>query len=483
MLPMRAAATLTALLVSAVAAAALDFSAPPPSVWELTLGHPARALPRDSFANFACGTGGGPPSRAIGTWTDFALCPADAATGLHDVYFEFDDELRYRALALRMDREAARFAYTSVYDIPVIASGLFNADGALMGLRFVSDPRVPDAVRENGYSLGTFILSRFSGGWSCTDTPQAEGESAYMDRYLNRRCDKTDAEAGQRYSVEQRFLRRRGQHAIDPVTNMPTEGQFESTARVEIMLLAAPDKAALDAVPAAAPPLDDALVARVRDCAGCDLAGAELKRADLKGANLAGADLSGANLHGADLSGADLSGARLIGANLDRALLRRANLDRAELTGAMAYEAQLQGASLRGALMRSFHAGHVQLVGADLSDAVVSDSDLVGARISNATLTGADFTRSGLGGAQLGRSRMAGARFNNASLAEAGLAGADLAGADLSGADLIRADLTGADLSAARFAGARLTSARLGETKREGASFDGAILPRDFRHN
>src|ERR1700756_4707770 len=66
------------------------------------------------------------------------------------------------------------------------------------------------------------------------------------------------------------------------------------------------------------------LAGRIKDCPGCDLAGANLKRFDLTQADLAGANLAGANLHRAQLTRVNLSGANLTGANLNKADLKRA---------------------------------------------------------------------------------------------------------------------------------------------------------------
>src|SRR5262245_30248262 len=80
------------------------------------------------------------------------------------------------------------------------------------------------------------------------------------------------------------------------------------------------------------------LTGHVRDCPGCDLAGANLKRFDLTQAHLPGANLAHANLHRALLAGANLAGANLTGANLNKSDLKRANLSGARLGEAMLFE-------------------------------------------------------------------------------------------------------------------------------------------------
>ena len=70
-----------------------------------------------------------------------------------------------------------------------------------------------------------------------------------------------------------------------------------------------------------------------KECAGCDLSGANLSLAILVNANLRGANLRGANLSGADLTRANLSQADLSSANLNQAYLMMANLDQTNLSG------------------------------------------------------------------------------------------------------------------------------------------------------
>jgi uncharacterized protein YjbI with pentapeptide repeats len=78
-----------------------------------------------------------------------------------------------------------------------------------------------------------------------------------------------------------------------------------------------------------------------KQCAKCDLSGADLSGADLSFAVLTGANLSGANLKGANLSNADLSRA-----NLNKADLSYANLNKAYLTNANLHQSKFIGASL-----------------------------------------------------------------------------------------------------------------------------------------
>jgi len=60
-------------------------------IWDIKLGTPIAALPLEQFVDPACGTNGGPPSRVLAGFADFALCPLDKATGLHEIWFRYDD--------------------------------------------------------------------------------------------------------------------------------------------------------------------------------------------------------------------------------------------------------------------------------------------------------------------------------------------------------------------------------------------------------
>src|SRR5215467_13716150 len=68
------------------------------NVWDIHLDDAASAIP-DGFINYACGTNGGPPSIPLANFTEFKKCRPEG-NGLHEVYFEYDDELEYWARAL-----------------------------------------------------------------------------------------------------------------------------------------------------------------------------------------------------------------------------------------------------------------------------------------------------------------------------------------------------------------------------------------------
>ena len=96
-----------------------------------------------------------------------------------------------------------------------------------------------------------------------------------------------------------------------------------------------------------------------KECAFCDLSGADLRWANIYGAEIAGA----ANLVNANLQGANLKDANLYGANLEGANLSGANLQGVNINWASLYNANLQGSNT--------HA--VDFTGVTLCKTVMSD--------------------------------------------------------------------------------------------------------------
>jgi uncharacterized protein YjbI with pentapeptide repeats len=477
----QAALSLAFLAIAPLVAIGQDGFDVEPSVWDLTLGLHAAELPTDEFADFACGTNGGPPSRPIASWTDYALCNAEDQTGWHEVYFQYDDLYEYVALARSDLYRAALFQYTSVYSRPVIASLLFDEDGFARGLRLVTDARVDLVIREEAYTLGGFLQARYDGDWECEQLPPAEGETPYAGVFVKRICNLIDLDEGVLRTVETNHFRRPGQTILN-ANNVPTEGYFESSARVEEFMIGDIDnrEARLAEIAARPPPEQDQLVARAMDCPGCDLSGAILRRVDLRGANLAGANLEGASFHASNLAGANLQGANLRNANLNKTLLTRADLSGADLSRAMLYEARLDGADLSDATMIGVFAGHSRMISADLSRAIVADSDLTSVRMTNVTAVNASFARSRLWNGQLSRSNFDGAIFARADMLDLVATGSSFVGADFGISNLFGADLRDTDLTNADFSGARMITTILGRAIVDGTVFDGAALPGAF---
>jgi hypothetical protein len=219
------------------------------SVWDLKLGQPIAAQPSvDEFRGFACGSNGGPPRQRLTGWKDFARCPAEP-NGLHEVYFEYDDEYEYIARARDLPREIARWAGTTEGGFPVIVSALFDDRGVLAGMRLVTDPR-PDfrndvteadlRRRTAAHVFGQYAAARFGiePARDCKAEPPAEGESAVGDVLVKQRCELIDASNARRVRVVANFFRKPGQSGVNPqLPTQLTQGQFESSARLEIWTL------------------------------------------------------------------------------------------------------------------------------------------------------------------------------------------------------------------------------------------------------
>ena len=212
MTPSLLLAVLTGTLASFLASLPAAIAQERPSrieVWDLKLGSAIEALP-DGFAEYACGSNGGPPGAPLGSWRDFRRCRPQP-DGRYEVYFRYDDELEYWAKANNFTTEVEQYSGTKVYGFPVVLSALFDAGGALVGLRIVSDPRDPSRRRDEAYALRNFITARFGrDGWDCTDHPPAEGETPVMRTFIKQDCRKAIDGVGVA-TLQTRYLRKKGQ--------------------------------------------------------------------------------------------------------------------------------------------------------------------------------------------------------------------------------------------------------------------------------
>lgn len=231
---------LALMLPSAAGAEALRRA----TVWDLKLGEPVSAQPAPSeFRGFACGSNGGPPRQPLAGWHDFARCRAEP-DGLREVHFEYDDEFEYIARARDLDREITRWAGTTELAFPIVVSALFDDAGILKGIRIVTDARpehrndITEAnlrKRVDAYLLGGIMASRFDivPARDCESLPAAEGESAVGTVFVKQLCEK--AEGGRKLLLRVNLFRKPGQSGVNPqLPTQLTEGQFESSARLEI---------------------------------------------------------------------------------------------------------------------------------------------------------------------------------------------------------------------------------------------------------
>ncbi len=247
-----------------------------------------------------------------------------------------------------------------------------------------------------------------------------------------------------------------------------------------------------------------------------DLSGANLSLADLSGSDISGANLSETNLIGAVLSGATLIGAnlsktQLCGATLIGANLRRADLSKAELD--LNIDEQIRISRKKYPYLH-----RTILIGADLSEADLSDTYLTGAQLCGANLSGTNLRGAFLIDANLGKTmrednvkrieadtvikywpisgihlETLGINFGTSELGElyarfqsgANLSKANLSGADLSGANLRRANLSGAVLHEVDLHKANLkdaTDITIEELENQAKSLQGATMPDGSKH-
>lgn len=214
------------------------------TIWDLKLGAPiAEQPPAEAFRAFACGSNGGAPRAPLTGWAGFRRCPPEA-DGLREVYFEYDDELEYIARARDDERAISRWAGTHEVTFPVAVSALFDDGGVLRGIRMVTDARpehrndITEAnrkKRDEAYTLAGVMASRFNvdAVRDCQVLPPAEGESPVGDLFIKRVCARTDG--GRRIVIRASLYRKAGQSAYNPqLPTQLTQGQFESSARLEI---------------------------------------------------------------------------------------------------------------------------------------------------------------------------------------------------------------------------------------------------------
>src|SRR5207244_10516860 len=111
-------------------------------------------LPSDQFVDPACGTNGGPPSRVLKSFADYVQCPREHGTGLHEIWFRYDDEMEYVARARRSELLVRQYQANSLAGQPIITSLLIDDAGLVQGYRIVNDARgVEGATRIAAFGL------------------------------------------------------------------------------------------------------------------------------------------------------------------------------------------------------------------------------------------------------------------------------------------------------------------------------------------
>jgi hypothetical protein len=206
----------------------------PGEIHGLKLGLKAGEISADTFGDLACGSNGGPARQAIDDWSEFRKCRPEPS-GLYEVNARFDDEQEYVGRAIDDPTYAQGRTGTRVAGHPVILSVLFDKDGVVRGIRMVSDPRGSMMERRMAHMLRLAIINRYDPeGWDCTDLPPAAGETPVGGGvFIKQRCEKHTPERD--LFLEAHFLRKPGQHDVNPATGEATSGQFESWTRFELM--------------------------------------------------------------------------------------------------------------------------------------------------------------------------------------------------------------------------------------------------------
>jgi hypothetical protein len=203
-------------------------------IWSVDLGQPVTRIPNREIVNLACGTNGGPPSLFLAKPSDFAQCPPEAS-GLRELYFQYDDEQKYIAKALELDAPAAT-AGTSVYGHPAVVSVLVDATGIARGIRIVTDDHASTYQRRTLYDMASNLRLRFkSWGLDCRNIPPQDGEQSIGSIFVHAVCTGSNAKLGERLRIESRYYRRKGEMTIDPVTRKVQHNNFESLARFELV--------------------------------------------------------------------------------------------------------------------------------------------------------------------------------------------------------------------------------------------------------
>ena len=206
---------------------------PPTKLWDVELGTPVAALPLDDFVDPACGTNGGPPARVLKGFDEFAQCAVDRTTGLHEVWFRYDDEREYIARARRSDLLIRQYAANMLAGQPIITSLLINDAGRVDGYRIVTDARAEGRTRVVAYGLADIFRGMVYGpDMICKDLPPAQGERPVQELFVKQVCERHYD--GKLARIEARHYYKPGQYEVDPNDNRLTENLFESSARLEV---------------------------------------------------------------------------------------------------------------------------------------------------------------------------------------------------------------------------------------------------------
>ena len=206
-------------------------------LFDVELGTPIGALPLEDFVNPACGTNGGPPSLRLDGFEAFALCPVEAATGLREIWFIYDDEWEYIGRAQRDAFLIGRYSANTLYRQPIFTSLLIDDAGLVQGYRVITDPRAPADLRKEAYLLAGVFKSIFSDApWTCTDLPRDERERPIEGEFVKQACEMQSDK--RLVKVEARYLYKPGQDLrVNPRELEQAQGDFESSTSLAVYRL------------------------------------------------------------------------------------------------------------------------------------------------------------------------------------------------------------------------------------------------------
>ncbi len=237
-------AAMTAALIAFLPAVSQEAAAQARKrLWDIPFGTAAPDLPAD-FVEPHCGTNGGPRGQELDGFADFAKCTVEPDTGLREVWFIYDDEFEYIARAQRNAEMIRSYSANVFFAQPIITSLLFDANGLLQGYRVVTDTRAPNDVRIDAYLLQEPFRGRFGiMNTSCRDLPRAEGEVPIDDVFIKQVCETPVDDKYVRMEIH--YLHKAGEDLrLNPRRTDLAEGDFESTARLDVYALAAVKDAA-----------------------------------------------------------------------------------------------------------------------------------------------------------------------------------------------------------------------------------------------
>lgn len=192
---------------AALAACACLAAAPPLAAEEANelrgfrIGMAVAELPAAGYTGLACAAR---PDTALDSWGAFRACPPDAATGLREVRFRYDDA------ANPLARLHDRYAGTKVGGQPVLLSLLIGDGARVDGLRIRTDPGARLFERKRAMLFGEQVKNRYGEeGWVCTDAPPEAGEEPVGSVFIKEHCDKTTAD--RQFSLDRWLYRRAGE--------------------------------------------------------------------------------------------------------------------------------------------------------------------------------------------------------------------------------------------------------------------------------